>query len=166
MFNIIPGNPKCNEIAQGEPIEDLSEAIEILYPMEADDMILQWRGKELKLQYKYDLCVIIADILDVLEKLTDKDRRKIEVRFGSDTFNADWEIEVVDEDLRITSDWHSVVVADESEFNEIYTVTVPKRKFVQDWMIILKIINSDIQKSHFYIEDRSDLERLQRLMLF
>jgi hypothetical protein len=51
--------------------EDLCEAVETVFPLEAECMVMVWSGVYIPLSYKYDLGVMLADIIEIMRGVRD-----------------------------------------------------------------------------------------------
>ncbi|MBE9117232.1 hypothetical protein IQ249_15130 [Lusitaniella coriacea LEGE 07157] len=92
-----------NEIAS-----DLAEAIQVIFPMETEKVFIVWNCIYIPLSYKYDISVIIDDILPMLSDVTNKKKGSYRVFFGSDTFNAEWNLSWYDESIYISAKWNNL----------------------------------------------------------
>lgn len=144
--------------------DDLSEAIEMLFPMDTDDAIIDWDGYKLSLSYKYDISVIIDDVLYMFKKLIKGEDKNIVVAFGSNTFSVDWKIECVSETLKINSKWTSVVGNIEPELNLLPDMEIPKDSFIENWIQILLTINQAIGKTQITMKDSSAIDQLKEIV--
>src|SRR5258705_95085 len=100
-FWIQAGNPRHFPIL-GKDVSDLSEAIEEIFPMETEDAIIVWNQSLIPISYKYDLSVMIDDVLPMLARLLDRTSGSDQVNFGSDTFQTDWSLNWTEGDLSIS----------------------------------------------------------------
>jgi len=91
-----------------EIASDLAEAIQVVFPMETEKAFIVWNYIYIPLSYKYDISVIIDDILPMLSDLTNQKKGSYRVCFGSDTFNAEWNLLWYDENLYISAKWNSL----------------------------------------------------------
>ncbi|BAY41833.1 hypothetical protein NIES2111_62290 (plasmid) [Nostoc sp. NIES-2111] len=65
-----------------EIVSDLAEAIQVIYPMETEKAFIIWNHTYIPLSYKYNLSVIIDDILPMLSDLTSQ--KKVHLDFFLD----------------------------------------------------------------------------------
>ena len=105
---IIPGQPDYYKGLKVKA-EDLSAAIEEVYPMDAMDAILVWNGLPVSLNYKYDISVCIEEILDLVFFLKMPVSSTKEIMFPSNTFLVEWKLNVNVESVTIKANWHSAV---------------------------------------------------------
>ncbi|MDX2200286.1 MAG: hypothetical protein SF069_15105 [Phycisphaerae bacterium] len=117
----------------------LVEAIEAAFPLEAEDLVLVWNGVSIRLSYKYDMSVIIEELLNLLSKLL-AGADSINVLFGSDTFFANWELESRDGEVKITADWQSALASIEA-LRAAPVVTLPLLDFLREWCRPLRLVH-------------------------
>ena len=63
-FCIQLGNPKT-EVIKKRDYDDLSDAIVAIYPEYTEFMHIIWQGISIAVEYKYDVSVMIIDILEI-----------------------------------------------------------------------------------------------------
>jgi len=94
--------------SSSEIVSDLAEAIQVVFPMETENAFIVWNYTYIPLGYKYDLSVIIDDLLPMLSDLITQKEGSYRACFGSDTFNAEWNLEWYDEKLYIAAKWNNL----------------------------------------------------------
>lgn len=164
-FKITPGNPECNTDLSVIHADDLSEAIELLFPMDTDDAVMEWGHCKIPLSYKYDLSVIIDDLVDLFEQIKKANFAFFSVFFGSDTFNTKWEIEQYDTILKIKAKWHSTAANNESELNKMPQLIVNSNTFLHEWMKIISTIIKALESIDIVLIDNSEVDRLKSLVV-
>lgn len=161
VFEIDPGRPQPNVGVAGLAA-DLSEAVQMCFPMDTVDARLQWGGVSIPLSYKYDLSVIVEDVVELLEHCFQG--CPVDIRFGSDTFNASWSIRPQGEVVGITAEWESVVGDTEDELNRMPTQIVPKQHFLEQWSHLLGVMLAGLERTDVAIEDEQLLEAVKTLV--
>lgn len=162
-FHIEVGAPEKRSL-QGSFANDLSEAIEMAYPMESAAAQLVWCGRPLTLNYKYDVSVIIEDVIEMLEKCREGALRQIEVSFGSNTFNAVWKLDFRADALEVNAHWNCIVGGNETILNECPSVRIDRKHFAEQWMKLLRQVVSDIQLVGIRLGDSDLLSRAKFLL--
>ena len=106
-FHIQVSNPLFLS-SSSEIVSDLAEAIQVVFPIDTEDAFIVWNYTYIPLGYKYDLSVIIDDLLPMLSDLITQKEGSYRACFGSDTFNAEWNLEWYDEKLYIAAKWNNL----------------------------------------------------------
>lgn len=161
-FHIQVSNPVTCPIEE-DNIESLGEVIEDLFPMDTEDAYICWNGISVALSYKYDISVIISDILYMLEEVTSLNSGNISVNWPSNTFRADWDISWVDDELMCKSNWESVSGSIEAILNEHSTVTTSTTSFINEWGSLLNHLSKHLMQAGAKISHLRDAKILARL---
>lgn len=140
-FLIQPGRPAALKI---DVAENLADATGQMYPMENEDATLVWNRVPVRLGYRFDLAVMLDDLVPLLEVVQEPGFTGARVHWGSDTFNAEWTIHDAGGALRIESNWNSVSGGYAFLLNERSRVTVGVGWFVTEWLKVLRRITSDV----------------------
>lgn len=161
IFQIDPKRP--------EPIGGLmgnaprfADAIELGFPMDADDAVVLWNDIPIPLNYKYDLSVILDDVLNVLNHCL-KDM-EIKTWFASNTFTTQWIIDTQNEIVKVHANWRSVVGKHENRLNKVPDIEVSKIHFLQQWSGILETAISGVHRTTLIIEDPQQLNDTETLI--
>ena len=162
FFEIKPGVPRPGEIAGGAA-DDLSDAVQTAFPLETDDAIVLWNGVAIPLSYKYDVSIILEDVIGMLESCRIGAARTIYVNFGSDTFNADWTVQLREDSVAVTAVWNSVVGDREAELNKCSTLVINRDDFTSQWLGVLCRAIEGVKAARIRIRDESLLVRAERL---
>jgi hypothetical protein len=163
-FFIEPGQPTPLK-AQQIIAADLSDALQDIYSMDDNNRVyLIWKTYRIPLCYKYDLSIIIEDILLMLQSLLDSNHQTIS--FGSNTFNCTWSMKWNKCHITITAKWNSVVGNIEKELNELTPNTIETSHFIKQWYPILLNIKKGIEYSEIAMIDRESYTQLTHLLTF
>ena len=162
-FQIHPGAPARRKV-EGQFANDLSEAIELIYPMETDDARLVWYETSLPLNYKYDISVLIEDIVEMLEKSLESDVGRVDVNFASNTFNANWELEIRGDSIQVKARWNSVVGNCEARLNGHSILLIERSHFFNQWLGILRRVVGDTESARLRLGDPDLLNRARELL--
>ena len=130
----------------------LSEAIESVFPMETEDMILFWRHVGISLSYKYDISYMTDDILMLLRRMREQESGELLIHWLPDTFRADWKIEWRGETVFINAEWESLKGGLQRLLADLKTVEISKRDFVSEWKKLLEILAGALKRNGY---DRS-----------
>src|SRR5437016_710667 len=106
-FEIQACNPKTRKPTEIR-VEDLAAAIQAVFRLDSEDAILFWNWVPVRISYKYDLSVMIDDLLTLLNDLLSVPGGRRSVYWGSNTFQAEWHLVWADGRVAITAQWESV----------------------------------------------------------
>lgn len=161
-FVIQACTPALDEAA-GREFEDLADAIQGLFVMETEDAILFWNWVPIRISYKYDLSVMIDDLLPLLSAMIGTEAGRKEVEWGSNTFRATWAVEWGAGQVRIVGQWDSVAGAYEALLNSRATVEIDRDVFLHEWKMPLRRIVEALGAVNPSITDHESLAALHRI---
>jgi len=161
-FLIQISNPRTVP-CKSKRFEDLSDAIQEIYPMYTEDSYIQWNHIPISLDYKYDISIIIIDILEMIKTLLASEQGSYEVTFGSNTFCADWKLKWDGGEIQIESDWAGVSGNIEKILNERSKLNINKKQFLAEWKMLLQRLITDLDNPEVSFEDSHEWELLKEL---
>jgi hypothetical protein len=161
MFRIQTGDPKPSAVASAA---DLADGIGRMYSMDTDDAILIWNLIPVRLSYRYDVSVIVDDLVPMLERMIKKTPEHYRVRWASDTFAAEWLIDTDGEQLVIESRWFNALGNYEGLLNSRSSVRVDRADFVREWLKIVTRVVADTRAKGVHLEDEDLLLRAETLL--
>ncbi|WP_339154925.1 hypothetical protein [Actinomadura luteofluorescens] len=160
-FWLQAGNPEALKVASAV---DMSDATEQMYPMGTEHAILFWNRVPVQLEYRYDIPVLLDELIPLLEEVQSSEFSQTRLYWGSDTFSVEWRIARDGDSLRIDSRWDSVHGSYESLLNDRSQLTVKIDSFVAEWLKVLRRITSDLATCHVRLEDDDIATRAQALL--
>ena len=162
VFNLQVSNPHYNKKIDLED-ESITEAMETIYPLFNEKAIMVWNNIYIPLCFKYDISVMIPDIIIMLKLLQQKESGEQVVIWPSDTFEALWDIKWNGDRVNITSSWKSVVGSLENILNENHEIQIAKNSFLSEWKMLLKKIVDAITEVGYEQKNLPDLIELINL---
>ena len=135
-FYIQAGNPKVQCTLDYED-DNLSNAIETIFPLYTENAILVWNYINIPLSYKYDISYMMNDIISLLSNLQKKKSGRKIVHWLPDTFRCDWFVSWEEGELEINSKWECTVGHLEKLLNEVPNLRLPINTFVNEWKEVL-----------------------------
>lgn len=140
-FIIQVSNPRvCIKEDALKDIESISELIEEIFPMLNEDMILIWNFIRIPLEYKYDVSVIINDLLELLQAILAEDEGEISIAWPSNTFRSDWNVKWKGQSLSIDSEWFSIVGLTKDILNKHQKIELSTNEFLAEWKMLLSFL--------------------------
>jgi hypothetical protein len=161
VFWIDVGQPRANR-GISVVAADLADALEMCFPLDAADAVVHWGGVPIELSYKYDVSVIVEDVIELVDSCLRG--RSLKTRFGSNTFNAEWTIRVEGDSIGITAQWHSVSGNKEELLNQVPTLVVPRRDFLKQWSGLLETALWGVAETSVKIRDQQLFHDAQALV--
>jgi hypothetical protein len=135
-FGIRLGHADCLRCLD-ESDSTLAEAIQTVFPLEGH-AILEWDGLEFQLNYKYDLSMMMEDLLSLLQAVLSTNPGEREVNWPSSGFPYIWRVSWNDSTLE-------VVASSRDEAGAIHMPNPPvlrttRREFLVAWQPLLRRI--------------------------
>ncbi|MDZ8055685.1 MAG: hypothetical protein RMX68_026880 [Aulosira sp. ZfuVER01] len=161
-FAIQVSNPKVLQPNDKE-FNDFAELIEAIFPMQTEDVFLIWNWVPVRLNYKYDLSVMIEDLIPLLAKLIDSDSGSHRVYWGSNTFRAEWIIDWANGQLNIASQWDSIAGNYEELLNSRSKLEISQDLFLREWKALLRKIVELIDNMNIIVTDTDNLNNLIKI---
>ncbi len=150
-------------VVAGGKVADLAEAIETIFPMNTEAAILVWGRANIRVSYKYDLSVVIDDLLPMLWEIMSQESGQYLVYFASNTFSATWNIFWERDKLSISATWGNVCGWFDQDLANTSQLDIQVHKFLSEWKMILKKLILAIDKSGIAIERLNEYEKLQQI---
>lgn len=150
--------------SQGVVAEDLAAALQLMYVMETEDAVMSWNGVRIAVGYKYDLSIIIEDVLSLLLSLASDAQGEMQVLFGSDTLRGDWRCSWTNGRLEVLARWDSLAGNVESAANACARLEVGIGEFLAEWRGVLQRVASDVERSGIFVEDQQQLRILHDIL--
>lgn len=141
--------------------ETLSDAVENSFPLLTESAIIFWNNVPLFLSYKYDLCLMIDDILDVLEALRIKEFGSKDVHWVSNTFAHIWHFKWISGQLGISAEWGVINDSTEHILRDSGSVNISIQSFGFEWKRVIYNIIVTLKKAGF---EESRIEGMSRLI--
>lgn len=163
-FFVLANNPTYQSLKKNYVYSDFSEVIEALFLFETEDAFINWQGYLIPLEYKYDISVIIDDLVYMVENIL-SNQKQINICFGSDTFTADWVITLSEVALNIETCWKSVINQDINLLNSVSKLYINKTCFLKEWHGLFKILmNAYTHQNHVLLEDQAIFLKMQSII--
>jgi hypothetical protein len=161
-FRIHTGRPVLQDV--DGVADNLADAITLLYPLDADQLIVSWNGVPIALTYCEDVQVLVDDIVVLLERLSDPAAGSARVYWGSSTFRAEWWLRREGATLVVDSRWDSVSGAYEALLNDRARLVVDAAAFRREWLKVLRRLVEDVDAKSVALEDADMLGRARALL--
>ncbi len=164
QFYIQAGSPRSTETFDETDI-NLSEAIESVFPLYTENGIIVWNGVYIPLSYKYDISVMIIDIINMLSTLKANEEGDMQISWSSDSFDAVWNLRWNLSEIVISSEWNNVLgdVVDILKTKPV--VKLEKEHFFSEWKMMLKIVKDELSKAGYTDSKLPDIHMLKDILM-
>jgi hypothetical protein len=144
-------------------VETYYGALSKIFEEYTEDAYLIWNDIPVRITYEHDLYVNLDCILVFLKKLLESQEGTHRLSWGSDTFNAIWNIEWANSNVKITSRWNSISGGYEDLLNSRNYLEFPIDLFLHEWKMLLKKIINAINQSGIFIKEKEGFESLCKI---
>jgi hypothetical protein len=158
-FFIQAGSPRATRTCDPND-ESLPEAIETLFLMDTEYAFIAWNTIYIPLSYKYDLGLMVDDILGIIEGIQASSRGSQVVDWPSNTFAAKWNLQWNDGVIEIRSNWRCVLGHTEALLNSKPCVELSTEGFVAEWKRPLQAIEHALAGAGYEIPALGRLRRV------
>lgn len=148
----------------GASEDDLREAIEDVFESETEDAILNWNGVSVAISYKYDLSVMIDDLMNALITMRSASVGELVVEWSSNTFQATWQIAWNEQECVCAATWNSVSGGVERLLSETGAVHISRDDFLAEWKAPLERVVSVLRRAGYSPRGLPRLGALEQLL--
>ena len=137
----------------------LGEALESCFPNMMNGARLHWNGVPVPLSYKYDLSIIVHDVVDLVRQLRTRTQGSFSICWPSNTFQASWLVEIAAGRVRVTASWYSVSAQEgplEDALNAAPVVEAKQAAFMAQWAALLHLAHQCLNETGYTLEELED----------
>jgi hypothetical protein len=143
-FIIQSSNPRANSSHDPDDAS-LSDAIKTVFPMDTERMLMVWNGIYVPLGYKYDVSLMVDDILDLCCDMCAAAEGHRRICWPSSSFAAVWDVKWSFGVATIEAQWHRVVGGTESMLAARPCISIPHKEFLAEWKRPLKLVDDALR---------------------
>ncbi|MBK9260816.1 MAG: hypothetical protein IPM54_13480 [Polyangiaceae bacterium] len=144
--------------------QSLSDAIQTVFPLEAEYAVLVWNWIYIPLSYKYDVSLMVDDVIGLIDAVLSNSTGKRVIEWPSNTFSATWNVEWSAETTTIDAQWHSVLGETESILALRPKLVVATVDFISEWKRLLEIVANALKDAGYRFEHLSGLRQLDEII--
>jgi hypothetical protein len=136
----------------------LGEALESCF-YSLDGARLHWNGVSVPLSYKYDLSIIVHDVVHLVRWLRTCTQDCFAICWSSNTFLASWQVESAAGRVRVTASWYSVSAQDghlEEALNAAPVAEANQAAFMAQWAALLRVAHQSLIDTGYTPEELED----------
>ena len=141
----------------------IADAIQTIFPLNTERAFLNWNYVYVPLSYKYDLSLMIDDVIGLIETIAGNARGTTSIHWPSNTFAATWTLAWNDEHLTIDAEWRSVSGNVEQLLSARPHIVLRTGEFLAEWKRPLDIILKALSAAG-YNEGLRGMARLRRVV--
>lgn len=145
------------------PTGTLAEALSLIFPDRTEEAYLIWNWIPVRINYKYDLSVMIDDVPDLLGKLLRETVGSHRVYWGSNSFLAEWKLAWSGGSLSVEADWKSVAGDYADLLNSRSRLEIGHQEFVWEWKALLNRVIKSVEASGIEIVNQSQLRIIREI---
>jgi hypothetical protein len=140
-FAIQVGNPRYFKHVEEDSTE-LNEILQDLFPFPTEFCFLIWNHVYIPLDYKYDISIILDDIVHLFREILENESGELYIAWPSNTFRTEWTMAWDAVDITITTAWWCVIGhCLEDVLNKVNVLKINKVDFLREWkMLLMKIV--------------------------
>ena len=161
-FSIQVSNPK-NSGEHDPEDETLDDCVETCFLLHTEMAIVKWLGAFIPLSYKYDISIMLLDIILMLQTLLDKPNGELDISWPSNGFSCRWIMTWRDNTLIIDSQWNSVIGKTERLLNELGVLEMSKSKFIFEWRMLLETVIVGLSQCGYHESQIGELTELKAI---
>jgi hypothetical protein len=144
-------------------VRSMASAIARIFPGATEEAIMYWNALPVRMNYRYDVSVMIDDVQGMLAKLLSERAGEHRVFWGSQTFMAEWRLGWGDGQLRITSDWKHVAGSYVDALNATAVLEIGHDNFMWEWKALLDRTLKAIDASGIAIDEADQVAAMRSI---
>lgn len=164
MFKLQLGNPIILQVV-GDEISNLENAIESIFPLETEYLILIWNYIFIPLSYKYDLSLMVLDLIEVLCFLERKGDEELDLHWASNTFACVWKLKKMDTSVSIKTTCENVRGGVKTLLDNCNEVSIGSSELKTEIKKLLLFLKQSLEKSGINISKIDDYMKLECSLL-
>lgn len=146
--------------SQDREVQDLQDAIGIIFPFPTEYWFLHWNSVPIALNYKYDLSDHFPMIIDILSRVEASHEGTIHEMLASSDLLVDLNISWVGDHLVCRAHWVRASGDLESLNRECSELATTRRSFLTEWNVLLAKIIGSVNSSGIHISDTNEVAEL------
>ena len=162
-FAIQASNPRF--LAEFDATDtNLSDAIQTIFPLETEYALLVWNWVYVPLTYKYDLSLMIDDVIELIEEMISNPSGNRTIHWPSNTFASSWRIEWDGGKTSVVAEWMCVLGDTEAMLAMKPKVMLESSEFIEEWRRPLEVIAAGLCSAGYNATNLPGFERLQMVV--
>jgi hypothetical protein len=142
----------------------LFDAIQTVFPIETEFAFIVWNWVYIPITYKYDVCLLIDDIIELLELVLSNDSGRRIIQWPSNTFAGTWAVEWTGDGITLDAQWECVLGEIEAILADRPVVIMTRHDFVSEWKRLLETVAEALSSAGYSTRQISGFARLNALI--
>lgn len=142
----------------------LSDAVQAIFPLNTEALILRWNGVCVPLSYKYDFSMMIDDVVGLCSRLSSAGDGQMRIAWPSNTFQSVWDIKWSCRDVEVQAEWTTVVGHTEELLRARPAISIPREEFLAEWVAPLRLVARGLELAGYGVEQIPRIGELQALL--
>jgi hypothetical protein len=147
-FFIQTGNPRTEPSWEADDAS-LSDAIQSVFPLRTEDLVLVWNGIYVPLGYKYDVSFMVDDVIDLAAEMMAERTGGKEIHWPSNTFAAVWDVRWDAGHVSVAAKWTRVVGGTEMLLAASGSIRLPVTEFLGEWKRPLEVVSDAMHRAGY-----------------
>jgi hypothetical protein len=162
-FAVQASNPRSLAICDHND-ESLSDAIQTIFPLEAEYALIAWNWIYIPLSYKYDVSMMAEDLVELIELMLSHERGNRTIQWPSNTFAATWKVEWGNKMTMVNTEWSCVLGETEAALSARPTILLGTDDFIAEWRRLLQVVAAALEAAGYTPERLVGMRHLQELL--
>lgn len=128
----------------------LIDAVQTAYDIYDCDLRMKIGTHEFSLGMKYDIGMMVDDIVELVQSVLDNECGQASVAWVSNTFPYMWTLTWNVDSISLSSAPHHLA---EPNWEGYFEVTLRRQTFVEEWIKLLKAVTSVLEGSGYFLGD-------------
>lgn len=147
-FYIQASNPDM--IRECDPAdESLSDALQAVFASNTERLIMIWNGIFIPLSYKYDISLMVDDILVLCSEMLAAESGSQRIGWPSSTFTVVWDVEWSGATVSVNGLWNCVIGGTEAQLARKPGILMPRVEFLSEWKRPLEIVLNALREAGY-----------------
>jgi hypothetical protein len=147
-FVIQSSNPRAESTWEAEDAS-LSDAIQSVFPLGTERLVLAWNGIYVPLGYKYDVSLMVDDVVDLATEILAESTGSKEIHWPSNTFAAVWDVRWDAGYVTVSGKWTRVLGGTEALLTASGSIRVPIAEFLGEWKRPLELVADALRRAGY-----------------
>ncbi len=163
MFKIQLNNPIVL-ITTLEEDTHIGMATETIFPMDTEDAFMIWNNISIPITYKYDVSIMLNDMIDIIKFMKDENKNKMSNHWASNTFVSEWFLTKNSGQVHIESNWGDTHGNLGSQLNENSELTLDANHFVAELKSMICFVKKCLEKAGYSSKNLKDFYLLEEIV--
>ena len=131
-FYIQASNPMIRDGVSAN-VTEIEEAVQDIFESETEDFLIVWGGVPIVLNYKFDMSVMIEDIIWMLAAIQADDSAQFAIEWPSNSFDTTWNLRRKGGTVTCEACWRRISGGVEILLKEVPSITMSIEQFLAEW---------------------------------